>query len=111
MTGRRDREAGEGVNGVRPAGPPPGVPDGDPSHPTTALLRAYANRPLPAAARDAVEAHVDQCAGCRERLAPLMADDPGLTALWQRVDHAVDEPDRSLLERCALRVGVPEDAA
>ncbi|WP_050371116.1 zf-HC2 domain-containing protein [Streptomyces acidiscabies] len=112
MTGRWDGETGEGrASGVRPTGPRPGIPDGDPPHPTTVLLRAYANRPLPAAARDAVEAHVDQCVGCREQLAPLMADDPGLTALWQRVDHAVDEPDRSLLERCALRVGVPEDAA
>nr|WP_112477338.1 zf-HC2 domain-containing protein [Streptomyces sp. ST1020] len=111
MTGHRDRDAGGPTNAVRPTAPHPGTPVDAPPHPAPALLREYANHPLPAGTRDAVEAHVDRCPACRDRLAPLMADDPGLTALWQRVDHAADEPDRGLLERCALRVGVPEDAA
>jgi hypothetical protein len=40
-----------------------------------------------------------------------MADEAELTSLWERVDRATDEPTRSLLERSALRLGVPEDAA
>ncbi|MER5495467.1 zf-HC2 domain-containing protein [Streptomyces sp. NPDC002490] len=31
-----------------------------------------------------------------------------LSELWQRIDRATDEPTRSPLERCALRLGVPE---
>ncbi|QNP72250.1 zf-HC2 domain-containing protein [Streptomyces roseirectus] len=81
------------------------------AHLSAGLLRAYAAGPLPEETRDAAEAHLDHCARCRERLGPLMADDAELTALWRRVDDAVDVPERSLVERWALRAGVPEDAA
>ncbi|MET8982014.1 zf-HC2 domain-containing protein [Streptomyces sp. NPDC004539] len=80
-------------------------------HLTTLRLQQYATHPLPEPTRDAVEIHLDLCPDCRDRLSPFVAAEPELSSLWQRVDHAVDEPDRSLLERCALRVGVPEDAA
>ena len=86
-------------------------PGGESAHLGPDLLRAYATRPLPAETRDPVESHLDRCAACRERLSPLMADEAELSALWERVDHATDEPTRSLLERFALRLGVPEDAA
>ncbi|GHH30682.1 hypothetical protein GCM10018780_90440 [Streptomyces lanatus] len=54
---------------------------------------------------------MDRCAECRARLSPLLADEAELSSLWERIDLATDEPTRSQLERCALRLGVPEDAA
>ncbi|MEU9055422.1 zf-HC2 domain-containing protein [Streptomyces sp. NPDC048384] len=98
------------MTGTQPAGHTHG-PGGNSTHLGPDLLRAYATRPLPAETRDPVEAHLDRCAACRERLSPLMADEAELSSLWELVDRATDEPTRSLLERFALRLGVPEDAA
>lgn len=86
-------------------------PGSDSGHLDPGDLLAYASRPLDREARDLVEAHVDRCADCRARLSRLTADETELSSLWERVDRATDEPARSLLERCALRLGVPEDAA
>lgn len=85
-------------------------PTGDrPGHLDDDVLRTYAAEPLPAATAALVDLHLDRCARCRERLSEL---EPGQTTvgLWQQVDRRLDEPTRSLLERCALRLGVPEYA-
>ncbi|MER5943096.1 zf-HC2 domain-containing protein [Streptomyces sp. NPDC001928] len=98
------------MSGAQPAGRTHDPGSGS-AHLGTDVLRAYATRPLPGEVRGPVEAHLDRCAGCRARLSPLLADEAELTSLWERVDRATDEPSRSLLERCALRLGVPEDVA
>lgn len=98
------------MSGAPPVGPAD-RPDSHSAHLSPGLLRAYAAGPLSYELRGIVEAHVDRCAGCRERLSPLLADEAALSSLWEGIDRATDEPTRSLLERCALRLGVPEHAA
>jgi hypothetical protein len=88
-------------------------PDHSPGHLDLDVLQAYVARPLPRAAALLVEGHLDRCPTCRTRLAPLMEAEEAETmgSLWQQVDRATDEPARGLMERCALRLGVPEHAA
>ncbi|MCM2388917.1 zf-HC2 domain-containing protein [Streptomyces albipurpureus] len=92
---------------VRPAD----GPDEGSAHLSPDLLRAYMDRPLAEGPRGLVEAHLQDCSTCRSQLFPLTGDETAMSRLWVRIDRATDEPSRSLLERCALRVGVPEDAA
>ena len=89
---------------------PAGQPDSFAGHLDPDVLRVYATEPLPLATAALVEGHLDRCLVCRERLSPLVADE-SLPYLWERVDRRLDEPARSLLERCALRLGVPDRAA
>lgn len=70
------------------------------------LLEDYAlGAPISPALSASTEKHLEACASCRSRLAPL-ADPVRLDAVWLDVVDAVDAPRVSWLERLLVRLGL-----
>ncbi|MFE9171582.1 zf-HC2 domain-containing protein [Streptomyces kebangsaanensis] len=83
---------------------------GEAWHLSAEELRAYA-RGGPAAPRlRAAESHLDGCPECRRSLTDVFPR-TRLDTIWERVDVAIDEPRRGLLERGLLRLRVAEHDA
>lgn len=91
-----------------PSGPDP--TSGEARHPSAAELRAYARRGQASPGLPATEAHLDDCPDCRRALADAFSP-ARLDAIWERVDLAVDEPRRGLLERGLVGLRVAEHDA
>jgi hypothetical protein len=71
------------------------------------LLEGYARSALPPAAAWSVEAHLPQCARCRERITPF-ADAARLDTVRGELIAATDSPRWSRAERLLMWLGVPE---
>ncbi|MDG6105499.1 hypothetical protein Daura_47060 [Dactylosporangium aurantiacum] len=73
-------------------------------------LRAYAGGDLTGPLLWSAEAHLDACAGCRDRLTATA--DPALAESgWARLDAALDAPVPGPVERLLLLLGVPDHTA
>lgn len=79
-------------------------------HTDEAVLRAYAEGTTPPVAGASVEAHLMDCADCRERFAPLMPDEP-LVIVWGAIRERVEAPRPSHVERLLGWFGVSGDTA
>jgi hypothetical protein len=88
-----------------------GGPDGTGAwHADDALLTAYHDQRLDAAARWSVEAHLTSCAACRLRAGALV-DPARLRRLRAALIEAVDLPPAGVTERLLVRIGVAGDTA
>jgi hypothetical protein len=74
------------------------------------LLRRYAQGSSDLADSFSVEAHVLECAVCRDELAAL-ADHDRLERVWGGVEDAIAGPERGPVESLLVRVGVPDHLA
>jgi Putative zinc-finger len=79
-------------------------------HADGALLAAYDDQRLDAAARWSVEAHLTSCAACRVR-ARALVDPARLARLRAALIDAVDRPQAGLAERLLVRLGVADHTA
>jgi Putative zinc-finger len=79
-------------------------------HADGALLAAYHDQRLDAAARWSVEAHLTSCAACRLQAGALV-DPARLRRLRAALIEAVDRPRAGVAERLLVRLGVAEHAA
>jgi hypothetical protein len=79
-------------------------------HADGALLAAYHDQRLDAAARWSVEAHLTSCAACRLQAGELV-DPARLRRLRAALIDAVDEPRAGVAERLLLRLGVADHTA
>lgn len=80
-------------------------------------LQRYVAGRLPDSVAWSIEAHVDACPSCRDRVSHmdlLTADgnlDGRLEAIWSEVNYELDKPRRRPAEWLLERVGVPEHVA
>jgi Putative zinc-finger len=79
-------------------------------HADGALLAAYHDQRLDAAARWSVEAHLTSCAACRLR-ARALVDPARLERVRTALIEAVDLPRAGVAERLLVRLGVAEHTA
>lgn len=79
-------------------------------HADSALLAAYHDQRLDAAARWSVEAHLTSCAACR-RQARALVDPARLERLRAALIDAVDLPHAGMVERLLVRLGVADHTA
>jgi hypothetical protein len=84
----------------------PGSPTSSAWHLPPADLAAYVAGTTRPPATVTVEAHLARCAGCRTALAGLVDPAP-LRSVWDSVAEAVSAPAPPLLERLAVRCGLP----
>jgi hypothetical protein len=79
-------------------------------HADGALLAAYHDQRLDAAARWSVEAHLTSCAACRLRAGALV-DPTRLERVRAALIEVVDQPRAGMAERLLVRLGVAEHTA
>ena len=79
-------------------------------HATHHLLRAYARGEADHPSASSLEAHVINCATCRQALVAL-ADGERLERVWGEIRNTVDAPRRGPLETLIVRLGVSDHRA
>lgn len=79
-------------------------------HAAPDLLGAYARGEADHAHASSLEAHVMECAACREALAAL-TDHERLERVWGEIQSTVDAPRRGPLEFLLVRLGVSDGTA
>jgi Putative zinc-finger len=79
-------------------------------HADGALLAAYHDQRLDAAARWSVEAHLTSCTACRLRAGALV-DPARLERVRAALIEVVDQPRAGMVERLLVRLGVAEHTA
>lgn len=79
-------------------------------HATPDLLRAYARGEADHPSASSLEAHVIECAACRQQISAL-ADRERLERIWGEVRGDVDAPRRGPLETLLARCGVSDHLA
>jgi len=77
-------------------------------HIRTDLMAAYLDGSLDTVSVMSVEAHLGGCDKCR---ADVPVDEVWLVNSWAAIEDLVDRPDRSYVERCLVRAGVPDHLA
>lgn len=79
-------------------------------HADAASLRRYAEGTLGPAVSASVESHLLACAHCRSGVAAAVPA-ARLAAVWTEIEHAVDLPRRSPVERALVRLGFLDHTA
>ncbi|MGW8886681.1 zf-HC2 domain-containing protein [Streptomyces sp. NPDC055749] len=87
-----------------------GSTPGAASHPSAEEVRAYACGGLAPPRAAAVDTHLAECPSCRHELSGAVPHGL-LDDLWDRLDAAIDEPRRGLMERVLLRLRVADHDA
>lgn len=83
-------------------------------HVSEELLRSYHRATTDPTVESSVEAHIVSCATCQRSFSDIVAGGGGwlmVDEVWSRVVDAIDAPKRSLVERTATRLGLPEHTA